>query len=70
MWLARHAAKQDRLRQAKAEAEKEIAAYKAEREGVYQKKVAEVRATHMHACMHAHGVNTGAQPELMLSQRA
>lgn len=63
MWLARHAAKQDRLRQAKAEAEKEIAAYKAEREGVYQKKVAEVRAT-------MHGVNSGVQPELMLSQRA
>ena len=37
-----HAAKQERLRQAKAEAEKEIAAYRAEREGAYQKKVAEV----------------------------
>ena len=36
------AAKQDRLRQAKAEAEKEIAAYRAEREGAYQKKIAEV----------------------------
>lgn len=35
------AAKADRLRQAKAEAEKEIAAYRAEREGAYQKKVAE-----------------------------
>lgn len=34
-------AKQDRLRQAKAEAEKEIAAYRAEREGAYQKKLAE-----------------------------
>ena len=34
--------KQERLRQAKAEAEKEIAAYKAEREGAYQKKLAEV----------------------------
>eukprot|EP00798_Chlamydomonas_sp_ICE-L_P028493 gene28493-31648_t len=34
-------AKQDRLRQAKAEAEKEIAAYRAEREGAYQKKIAE-----------------------------
>jgi len=34
-------AKSDRLRQAKAEAEKEIAAYKAEREGAYQKKLAE-----------------------------
>ena len=38
------AAKQDRLRQAKAEADREIAAYRAEREGAYQKKVAEVRA--------------------------
>lgn len=36
------AAKQERLRQAKAEAEKEIAAYKAEREGAYQIKIAEV----------------------------
>jgi hypothetical protein len=36
-------AKQERLRQAKAEAEREIAAYKAEREGAYQKKLAEVR---------------------------
>jgi hypothetical protein len=35
-------AKSDRLRQAEAEAEKEIAAYKAEREGAYQKKLAEV----------------------------
>jgi hypothetical protein len=35
--------KQDRLRQAKAEADREIAAYRAEREGAYQKKVAEVR---------------------------
>ncbi|GIL74372.1 hypothetical protein Vretifemale_4297 [Volvox reticuliferus] len=34
-------AKGDRLRQAKAEAEKEIAAYRAEREGAYQKKIAE-----------------------------
>lgn len=39
-----HAAKADRLRQAKAEAEREIAAYRAEREGAYQKKVSEVRA--------------------------
>ena len=35
-------AKQERLRQAKAEAEREIAAYRAEREGAYQKKLAEV----------------------------
>lgn len=34
-------AKAERLRQAKAEAEKEIAAYRAEREGAYQKKLAE-----------------------------
>jgi hypothetical protein len=38
------AAKAERLRQAKSEAEKEIAAYRAEREGAYQKKLAEVRA--------------------------
>ena len=37
-----NAGKADRLRQAKIEADKEIAAYKAEREGAYQKKVAEV----------------------------
>lgn len=36
------AAKQDRLKQARAEADREIAAYKAEREGAYQKKVSEV----------------------------
>lgn len=36
-------AKQERLRQAKAEAEREIASYRAEREGAYQKKLAEVR---------------------------
>lgn len=34
-------AKQDRLRQAKAEATREIEAYRAEREGAYQKKVTE-----------------------------
>lgn len=34
-------AKQERLRQAKAEADREIAAYRAEREGAYQKKVSE-----------------------------
>lgn len=33
--------KAERLRQAKAEAEKEISAYRAEREGAYQKKLAE-----------------------------
>lgn len=42
------AGKSDRLRQAKAEAEREIAAYKAEREGAYQKKVSEVRLTPLH----------------------
>ena len=47
--LSRHpchppTAKAERLRQAKAEAEKEIAAYRAEREGAYQKKLAEVRS--------------------------
>ena len=40
-----HAAKAERLRQAKAEAEKEISAYRAEREGAYQKKLAEVGGT-------------------------
>ena len=35
------AGKQERLRQAKAEAEKEIAAYRAEREGAYQKRIQE-----------------------------
>mmetsp|Transcript_35548 Transcript_35548/g.105068 ORF Transcript_35548/g.105068 Transcript_35548/m.105068 type:complete len:115 (-) Transcript_35548:120-464(-) len=34
-------AKQERMRQAKAEAEREIGAYRAEREGAYQKKVSE-----------------------------
>ncbi len=48
------AAKQERLRQAKAEADREIAAYRAEREGAYQKKVAEVRDAHkMRAWPHA-----------------
>jgi Vacuolar (H+)-ATPase G subunit len=36
------AAKADRLKQAKAEAEKEIKAYKAQREEQYQKRIAEV----------------------------
>ena len=44
-WKLCCAAKQDRLRQAKSEAEKEIAAYRAEREGAYQKKIAEVRGS-------------------------
>jgi V-type H+-transporting ATPase subunit G len=39
-----HTAKTERLRQAKAEAEKEIAAYRAEREAAYQKRLAEVRS--------------------------
>ena len=39
----KHTAKTERLRQAKAEAEKEIAAYRAEREAGYQKRLAEVR---------------------------
>mmetsp|Transcript_19633 Transcript_19633/g.35401 ORF Transcript_19633/g.35401 Transcript_19633/m.35401 type:complete len:111 (-) Transcript_19633:197-529(-) len=34
-------AKADRLRQARAEADREITAYRAEREGAYQKKLAE-----------------------------
>lgn len=41
--------KAERLRQAKAEAEKEISAYRAEREGAYQKKLAEVRCAEQHA---------------------
>jgi V-type H+-transporting ATPase subunit G len=36
------AAKAERLRQAKADAEREIAQYRAEREGAYQKKLSEV----------------------------
>jgi hypothetical protein len=46
-------AKQERLRQAKAEAEREIAAYKAEREGAYQKKLAEVRSVGCAVCLHS-----------------
>jgi hypothetical protein len=42
------AAKQDRLKQARAEADREIAAYKAEREGAYQKKVSEVSSGPLH----------------------
>lgn len=37
------AAKADRLKQAKDEAEKEIGAYKAEREAEFQRKLATVR---------------------------
>lgn len=40
--LAR-AAKADRLRQAKQEAEREVKAYKAQREEQYQKRIADVR---------------------------
>jgi len=40
--LVRGAAKAERLRQAKADAEREIAQYRAEREGAYQKKLSEV----------------------------
>ncbi len=38
------AAKSDRLRQAKQEAEREVKAYKAQREEQYQKRIADVRA--------------------------
>lgn len=38
-----HTAKSERLKQAKAEAEKELAVFKAEREEQYKKRVAEVR---------------------------
>ncbi len=38
------AAKADRLRQAKQEAEREVKAYKAQREEQYQKRIADVRA--------------------------
>lgn len=48
------AAKQERLRQAKAEAEKEIAAYRAEREGAYQKRIQEV-AIHKFLAWHTRG---------------
>lgn len=37
-----HTAKSERLKQAKAEAEKELAVFKAEREEQYKKRVAEV----------------------------
>ena len=37
------AAKSDRLKQAKADADKEVAAYKAEREAAYKEKMASVR---------------------------
>jgi hypothetical protein len=37
------AAKSDRLKQAKAEAEKEIKGYKAQREEQYQKRISDVR---------------------------
>lgn len=53
-------AKQERLRQAKAEAEREIAAYKAEREGAYQKKLAEVGRASAHAS--APGCRTASRP--------
>ena len=45
--MAMHAtstAKQDRLKQAKAEAEREIAQYRATRESNFQKQLADVRA--------------------------
>ncbi len=42
MTLPASAAKQERLKQARNEADREIAAYKGEREGAYQKKVSEV----------------------------
>lgn len=38
------------MRQAKAEAEREIASYRAEREGAYQKKIAEVRCCSIMCC--------------------
>ena len=38
------AAKSDRLKQAKAEAEKEIKAYKQQREEAYQKRISDVSA--------------------------
>ena len=43
--LLAHAAKSDRLKQAKADADKEVAAYKAEREAAYKEKMASVRST-------------------------
>lgn len=51
--MAMHAtstAKQDRLKQAKAEAEREIAQYRATRESNFQKQLADVRARRMCSC--------------------
>lgn len=50
---AESTAKTERLRQAKAEAEKEIAAYRAEREAAYQKRLAEVRLCFVASCARA-----------------
>lgn len=46
-YFGESAAKADRLKQAKAEAEKEIKAYKAQREEQYQKRIAEVLLAHV-----------------------
>ena len=46
--IARVAAKSDRLKQAKAEAEKEIQAYKQDRENAYQQKLSAVSAICRH----------------------
>ena len=46
------AAKSDRLKQAKADADKEVAAYKAEREGSYKEKMASVRSSSVHDQTH------------------
>lgn len=55
--LMESAAKADRLKQAKAEAEKEIKAYKAQREEQYQKRIAEVLLAHS-SFQHAHWLST------------
>ena len=43
LYAGGHAAKADRLRQAKQEAEREVKSYKAQREEQYQKRIADVR---------------------------
>jgi len=43
LYAGGRAAKADRLRQAKQEAEREVKSYKAQREEQYQKRIADVR---------------------------
>lgn len=56
-------AKQDRLKQAKAEAEREIAQYRATRESNFQKQLADVRARRMCPCSAAIQLSFPASPQ-------